>query len=138
MCGIAATVDVDEAAVFARLFAPLRHRGPDESRAIDAGRARLGCHRLAIVDAAGGRPPLPSSDGGRLPRFHGGIYKHRALRDEFRGYRFRTETDGEVIFPVVAAEGPQGLRRLRGMFAFVLVDLARGGFLAGRGPPGST
>ena len=136
MCGIAATVDVDEAAVFARLFAPLRHRGPDESRAIDAGRARLGCHRLAIVDAAGGRQPLPSSDGRRLLVFNGEIYNHRALRDEFRGYRFRTETDGEVIFPVVAAEGPQGLRRLRGMFAFVLVDLASGDFLAARDPLG--
>src|SRR3990172_11204613 len=91
MGGIAATVDVDGAAVFARLFAPLGHRGPDESRAIDAGRARLGCHRLAIVDAAGGRQPLPSSDGRRLLVVNGEIYNHRALRDEFRGYRFRTD-----------------------------------------------
>jgi asparagine synthase (glutamine-hydrolysing) len=136
MCGIAATVGVGDAAVFARLFAPLRHRGPDDSHAVEAGRVRLGCHRLAIVDAAGGRQPLSDRDGRRLLVFNGEIYNHRALRDEFRDYPFRTATDGEVIFPVLEAEGPRGLRRLRGMFAFVLADLATGDFLAARDPLG--
>lgn len=136
MCGIAATIDIDDSTLFTRLFSALRHRGPDESNSVCSGRVRLGCHRLAIVDPDGGRQPITSSDGRRVLVFNGEIYNHRSLRDEFCGYDFRTQTDGEVIFPLVERDGPGGLIRLRGMFAFVLVDLATGDFLAARDPFG--
>jgi asparagine synthase (glutamine-hydrolysing) len=136
MCGIAATVGIGDPAVFGRLFGAIRHRGPDESGALEAGRARLGCHRLAIVDPEGGRQPLVSADGRRLLVFNGEIYNHRALRDEFRGYGYRSGSDGEVLFPLLEREGPAGLRRLRGMFAFVLYDQATGEALAARDPFG--
>ncbi|MBM3221190.1 MAG: asparagine synthetase B [Candidatus Rokubacteria bacterium] len=136
MCGIAATTGIADAAVFDALFAPLRHRGPDGSHRLEDRGVRLGCHRLAIVDPVGGRQPLMSADGRWVLVFNGEIYNHRALREQFRRYAFRTETDGEVLFPLIAEAGPQGLSRARGMFAFVLVDLASGGFIAARDPLG--
>lgn len=136
MCGIAATVGIGDPAVFERLFGAIRHRGPDQSGSLDAGRTRLGCHRLAIVDPEGGRQPLVSPDGRRLLVFNGEIYNHRALRREFSGYGYRSESDGEVLFPLLERQGPAGLCRLRGMFAFVLYDQVTGEVLAARDPFG--
>ena len=132
MCGIAATVGIGDPGVFGRLFGAIRHRGPDQSGTLEVGRARLGCHRLAIVDPEGGQQPLVSPDGRRLLVFNGEIYNHQALRHEFFGYGYRSESDGEVLFPLLERQGPAGLRRLRGMFAFVLYDQVTGETLAAR------
>jgi asparagine synthetase B (glutamine-hydrolysing) len=65
------------------------------------------------------------------------IYNYKELRQELAaaGTRFRTATDTEVILAVYARWGIDGLKRLRGMFAFALWDdnakgllLARDGF----------
>jgi asparagine synthase (glutamine-hydrolysing) len=136
MCGIAATVGIGDRAVFERLFGAIRHRGPDQSGALEAGRIRLGCHRLAIVDPQGGQQPLVSPDGCRVLVFNGEIYNYRALRRELGAYGYRSQSDGEVLFPLLERQGPQGLRRLRGMFAFVLHDQVTGQTLAARDPFG--
>ncbi|MBF0311035.1 MAG: asparagine synthetase B [Magnetococcales bacterium] len=134
MCGIAATIGIPDPVVFERLFTPLAHRGPDGHGMAERGNLRLGSHRLAIV---GDSHPLPLQDGkGRVLAFNGEIYNHRELRREFEGYPFRTGSDGEVLFPLLARDGWQGLRRLRGMFAFVLADFETGAFLAARDPYG--
>lgn len=136
MCGIAATIGIDGSSVFETLFGAIAHRGPDESGKIDLPAIQIGTHRLSIVGESRLALPLCSADGRWALAFNGEIYNYRALRQQFPGYSFRTETDGEVIFPLLAHEGPMGLRRLRGMFAFVLVDLASGDFLAARDPYG--
>lgn len=136
MCGIAAALGIRDPEVFRALFGVLGHRGPDESGMAEHGDLRLGMHRLSIVGESGMTLPLASRDGRWLLVFNGEIYNHRSLRDEFRDYPFRTGSDGEVLFPLIAREGPRGLDRLRGMFGFVLVDLDSGNFLAARDPFG--
>ena len=136
MCGIAAAIGIANASIFASLFGALGHRGPDQSGIVEAGDIRIGMHRLSIVGAERIGLPL-GDDTGRLRLvFNGEIYNHRDLRRAFADYPFQTETDAEVLFPLLAREGKAGLKRLRGMFAFVLVDLDSGDFLAARDPFG--
>ncbi|MBF0175905.1 MAG: asparagine synthetase B [Magnetococcales bacterium] len=135
MCGIAATIGIRDADTFTTLFGALGHRGPDESGSAEGEGIHIGMHRLAIVGRVG--DPLPLCGQGRwVLAFNGEIYNHQALRREFADYPFRTRSDGEVIFPLLARDGLAGLQRLRGMYAFILADLAGGDWVAVRDPYG--
>lgn len=106
----------------------IRHRGPDaEGKFVEDGIA-LGHRRLSIIDVTEqGNQPLYSADGNLVLVFNGEIYNFREIRAELQalGYRFRTETDSEVLIYGYAAWGEKLLDRLRGMFAFVLWDRKR-------------
>ena len=61
----------------------------------------------------------------RVVVFNGEIYNYQELKPrlESLGYQFRTRSDTEVIWAAIDAWGiDQGLRSLRGMFAFALYD----------------
>src|SRR3546814_19588547 len=60
--------------------------------------------------------------------YNGEIYNFRELRAEleYRGHRFRTSGDTEVIIAAWRQRGPDCLSRLNGMFAFAIHDHARG------------
>jgi asparagine synthase (glutamine-hydrolysing) len=146
MCGIAALFAYGSAAQPADL-AELRSirdrmakRGPDgtgEWVSAD-GRVALGHRRLSIIDlrAVADQPML--HEGRLCLVFNGEIYNYRALREELKqkGHTFRTESDTEVILQLYDREGPDCVKRLRGMFAFALYDPARGGVLLARDPLG--
>ena len=94
--------------------------------------------RLRIVDAARGVQPQVSFDERYLVSFNGEIYNHSALRGELEalGVRFRSECDTEVVANALRVWGSAGIKRLSGMYAFVVVDTATGAFLAARDPFG--
>jgi asparagine synthase (glutamine-hydrolysing) len=56
--------------------------------------------------------------------FNGEIYNYRELRENAaqRGYRFQTKSDTESILATYALDGVVGISKLRGMFAFALMD----------------
>jgi asparagine synthase (glutamine-hydrolysing) len=78
-----------------------------------------------------------SKDGLTLV-YNGELYNFRELRADLkaRGACFTTESDTEVVLEAWRAWGPQGLRRFRGMFAFVLADEATGTLVLARDPLG--
>jgi asparagine synthase (glutamine-hydrolysing) len=133
MCGIAGGFSfatgsdpVDQAAV-ARLNEWQRRRGPDGVGlwASTDERVVLGHRRLAIIDTgAGGIQPMTDITGRWVITFNGEIYNYRELRLELerQGRAFATNSDTEVLINVVAEWGEAGLKKLRGMFAFVLWD----------------
>jgi len=137
MCGIAGIVNVtgrpvDEALLRA-MTTVQAHRGPDGEGIVCRGAAGLGHRRLAIIDLATGDQPMASDDGAIRIVFNGEIYNFRELRRELesRGARFRTTSDTEVILKAYEAYGPGCVSRLRGMFAFAILDeRARRLFLA--------
>jgi asparagine synthase (glutamine-hydrolysing) len=139
MCGIGGHFGRPVAApVRVRMLDALRARGPDAQHivAFDA-RGRIAdaslpadvalVHaRLSIIDP---RPvsdqPMASDDGTLWLCYNGEVYgwqdEARAL--EARGMRFRTRSDTEFILRAYEAYGIDGmLARLRGMFAFALLD----------------
>ncbi len=113
----------------AEMLARLEHRGPDGTDARRVGRSWLGHTRLSIVDLLCGDQPLRDEAGRRYVVCNGEIYNHDALRDELDG-PFLTASDSEAALHA-SADGPEGVARLTGMFAFCVAD-TDGGFLAAR------
>lgn len=116
-------------------------RGPDGSGLWVAADRRVGLahRRLAIIDlSAAGAQPMSSADGLLTVTFNGEIYNYRELRAELEqaGVRFRSHTDTEVLLHLYRRQGPDMVRRLRGMYAFALWDEARQGLLLARDPFG--
>jgi asparagine synthase (glutamine-hydrolysing) len=135
VCGIVAIHDplpddVPAADLGARMLARLRHRGPDGRGERTVADTWLGHRRLSIVDLETGDQPIGDLRAERWVVCNGEIYNHRRLRDDL-DWPFRTRSDSEVALAAVSARGPDGVRLLHGMFAFV-VATARGQVVAAR------
>jgi asparagine synthase (glutamine-hydrolysing) len=148
MCGIAGiigtrpgtTVDAD---LLARMNQVQRHRGPDDgdqyvtppNGPIQAG---IAMRRLSIIDLAGGHQPMANEDETVRIVFNGEIYNHAALRSELeaKGHRFATRSDTEAILHGYEEWGGDVVHRLRGMFAFAIIDERRGEAFLARDPVG--
>ncbi|HYW76107.1 MAG TPA: asparagine synthase (glutamine-hydrolyzing) [Gammaproteobacteria bacterium] len=146
MCGIAAIFEyrnrnaVDQAALM-RVRERMHSRGPDGAGSWLDGTGCLGLahRRLAIIDLTEqAAQPMQDESGRYVIVFNGEIYNYRALREELkaRGRRFRTRSDTEVLVNAIAEYGPEGLEKLRGMFAFALWDNDEQSLLLARDPYG--
>ncbi len=129
MCGIAGIINYHQQPVrepqLQHMMDCMRHRGPnDEGTFIDQSLG-FGFVRLSIIDlSAAGHQPMRSEDGRYTLIFNGEIYNYIELRAELKqlGYRFRTQTDTEVLLTAYRAWGKDMLDRINGMFAFVVYD----------------
>jgi asparagine synthase (glutamine-hydrolysing) len=134
MCGFAGFVDragatADPASALRAMASTLARRGPDDERVAfdEATRVGLAFRRLAILDLSdAGAQPMRSACGRYDVVFNGEIYNHAELRAAFGGAgAFRGRSDTEAMLAAISALGmPAALDRLRGMFAFALVDRA--------------
>lgn len=132
MCGIIGQVS-DKAISHERFCLrrdTLQHRGPDGSgaRFLQHDTIALGHTRLAFFDLSEkGAQPMPDSVGQVWVTFNGEIYNFKELRAELStlGCTFETQADTEVILQGYKAWGIKVVDRLKGMFAFGLLDLAR-------------
>ncbi|HEX4900633.1 MAG TPA: asparagine synthase (glutamine-hydrolyzing) [Pyrinomonadaceae bacterium] len=131
MCGIAGIVSHDPESKVAAMLETIEHRGRDDhgvwtSALANSGqRICLGHRRLSIIDtSAAGHQPMFSADGRYAITFNGEIYNYRELREQlkFKGHKFTTQTDTEVLVAAFAEWGTDCLPRLNGMFAFGIWD----------------
>ena len=147
MCGIngiyaySASAPPVDAAELVRTRDHMSARGPDADGSwLSAdGRVGLGHRRLAIIDLSpGGAQPMATPDGTLIVTFNGEIYNYLELRAalEAKGRVFRSRSDTEVLLQLYAEEGPQMVRRLRGMFAFAIWDAAKRSLFLARDPYG--
>jgi asparagine synthase (glutamine-hydrolysing) len=119
----------------------VRHRGPDDSGTYvdDKCGVALGHNRLSIIDLTqGGHQPMVNRENGDVLTFNGEIYNFRELRRclEAKGYRFRSESDTEVLLFAFAAWGTECIHRIRGMFAFAIWRPTQGALFLFRDPMG--
>ncbi len=143
MCGVAGifayhyAANPVDGAELRRIRDHMAARGPDGAADWFGGEGRvgLGHRRLAIIDlspeAAG---PMATADGQVVISFNGEIYNYRELRAalEGEGARFRTHSDTEVLLELYRRRGTAMFGELRGMYAFVLWDAAKGAMLLAR------
>ncbi|SFQ37005.1 asparagine synthase (glutamine-hydrolysing) [Amycolatopsis arida] len=120
-----------------------RHRGPDETDTWADGEVVYGFNRLAFIDLERSHQPLtwgpPEAPTRYTLNFNGEIYNYRELREELareHGATFATEGDGEAIVAAYHYLGPDAVRRLRGMFAFLIWDAERRVVFGARDPFG--
>ena len=136
MCGISGIFRSDGGPVDAQRVVTMRDamvpRGPDGFGLSQGPGFALGHRRLAIIDLSeAGSQPMGNEDGTIQIVFNGEIYNFDELRPalEAAGHRFRSRTDTEVLIHGYEMWGLESLlKRIRGMFAFALVD-TRGGAL---------
>ena len=127
MCGIGAILDPAGTSgqhAAERMVEALRHRGPDGEALRRIGPVALAHTRLAIIDVAGGDQPLDSEDRRVTAIVNGEIYNHRAMREQLEqhGHRWTTNSDSEVVVHAYEEHGVDCVRRLNGIFAFVIWD----------------
>jgi asparagine synthase (glutamine-hydrolysing) len=132
MCGICGAIGFDSKetgeVVVRRMLAAIVHRGPDEEGILIASPVVAGARRLSIIDLTGGSQPVWNETGTLAVLYNGEIYNFRELRGELEvsGHRFRTNSDTEVIVHAYEQWGENCAAKLRGMFAFAIVEMPQG------------
>ena len=146
-------------AIVKSMLAALEHRGPDGEGFARVTPSRveqwkegpiplpdhgnrcltLGHRRLSIFDqSAAGHQPMGFADDSLVCVYNGEVYNFLELRAELvrHGYRFRSETDTEVLLAAFHRWGPSAVQRLRGMWAFLIYDRRSDVLFASRDPVG--
>ncbi len=105
----------------------MTYGGPDDAGTYldpDTGVA-LGHRRLSILDLSPlGHQPMCDDTGNVWITYNGEVYNFHEIRADLEkaGYRFRSNSDTEVMIKAYDAWGLDAVKRFRGMFAFALWD----------------
>ncbi len=125
MCGILGKSGFTELSKFKIALDKISHRGPDGFGIwqSDDDQVTFGHRRLAILDL---------SDTGKQPMhyehltitYNGEIYNFLELRTELRnkGYKFKSESDTEVILAAYLEWGDECFKKFNGMWALAIWD----------------
>ncbi len=107
----------------------LYHRGPNQSSnwLNSEKNVFLAHRRLSINDlTSNGIQPMKSNSGRYVIIFNGEIYNFLDLKKNYtpKDYNFKSSSDTEVLLALIEKHGIyESLKKLNGMFAFVLYDL---------------
>jgi asparagine synthase (glutamine-hydrolysing) len=132
MCGICGVFHPDRSERVSRdalalMSRQIAHRGPDDDGFFVEENVGLAMRRLSIIDLQTGHQPISNEDQTIWIVYNGEIYNHLEIRQELesRGHRYGTKSDTETIVHLYEQYGDDGVRHLRGMFAFAIWDLSR-------------
>ncbi|MEK7608660.1 MAG: asparagine synthase (glutamine-hydrolyzing) [Patescibacteria group bacterium] len=115
----------------------LKHRGPDGAANFISKNKNVGLsqRRLAIIDLSPEAAcPMTNEDGTVWITFNGEIYNFQELREDLlkKGHTLKTHGDTETILHGYEEYGTDVVKRLNGMFAFVIWDEKREVLFAAR------
>ncbi len=116
-----------------QMAATLRHRGPDWSGIYSDEKAILAHERLSIVDVEHGAQPLIDGKTGSVLCVNGEIYNHVQLRKKLKKeHDWHTKSDCEIILYLYEEYGPEFVKMLSGIFAFIIYDKKKGEYYVAR------
>lgn len=141
MCGIAGILSTEHNNSLLKIIGimteSMSHRGPDGNNIFQDGPMVLGHRRLAVIDKSEmSAQPMIDPSGRYVLVFNGTIYNFRELKKELTGYPFKSQGDTEVILAAYTTWGKECVKRLKGMFAFAIWDIAEQSFFLARDPLG--
>ncbi len=103
-----------------------RHRGPDEDGIFLEKNCGLSHVRLSVIDLSTGSQPIVRRENRRHCAIvlDGEIYNMRECRRELesKGVSFETKSDTEIVLAGYMKEGKDFVKKLNGVFAFVIWD----------------
>lgn len=136
MCGFVGFTNYikDDGTVINAMMDKIVHRGPDSAGFYTDADIALGFRRLSIIDLSEGNQPMFNEDGSLVLVFNGEIYNFKDLRQELeaQGHTFANNSDSEVLLHGYEQWGEDLVKRLRGMFAFVIYNKADGSVFGAR------
>lgn len=138
MCGIAGFAtnrpEAWASTTIERMVERLVHRGPDDKGVLVSNSVALGMRRLSIIDVDHGRQPITTNDGALSIVYNGEIYNYQDIKSDLErlGWSFKTNSDTETLLLAYQAWGIKCLDRLRGMFAFSILDHRDGSLFIAR------
>ncbi len=130
MCGIAGIYNYHSLETSSQehyvkgMLSVIRHRGPDETGLYLGNNVSLGSVRLSIVDLSTGQQPLSDESGNYWIVYNGEVFNYLELRSDLekKGFRFKTQSDTEVVVQMYALYGAKCLQYFNGQFAFSIWD----------------
>ena len=126
MCGFAGFTNniKDDGSVLKLMMNRIVHRGPDSDGVYLDDNIALGFRRLSIIDLSEGDQPMFNEDKSLVLVFNGEIYNYKDLRAELldAGHKFSNNSDSEVLLHGYEQWGEDLVKKLRGMYAFVIFD----------------
>ena len=110
--------------VLVKMLGRIKHRGPDESGIYSSPDIAIGNVRLSIIDILSGQQPLSNASGDIWIAYNGEVFNYIELREELlnKGYKFKTQSDTEVIVLLYEEYGIDFINKLNGQFAIALWD----------------
>jgi asparagine synthase (glutamine-hydrolysing) len=139
MCGIAGIINLNKKPVSAdilkKMTDQISHRGPDDEGMWIENNVGIGHRRLKILDLSSfGHQPMISSNNRWILSYNGEIYNYKELRKELvdNGFKFKSQTDTEVVLYSLVNWGEDAFIRFNGMFALALWDRQKKIMLLGR------
>ena len=101
-----------------------KHRGPDFTDVYLDSTVCLGHNRLAIIDLdSKSNQPFISNDKNLILVYNGEIYNFQELKKQLSSsYKFKTESDTEIIIAAYQNWGIEMVYKFNGMFSFALWD----------------
>lgn len=115
--------------------AKISHRGPDNQGVYSKNKVGMGHARLSIIDLSdNANQPFESIDQNYKIIFNGEIYNFLEIKTELlkNGIKFRTSSDTEVLLNSFIYWGEKCIKKLNGMFAFVIYDIKKNEVFVGR------
>lgn len=126
MCGFVGFTNYikDDGTVLENMMNRIVHRGPDSAGKFTDENTALGFRRLSIIDLKEGDQPMFNEDGSLVLVFNGEIYNFKQLREELvrHGHTFTNNSDSEVLLHGFEQWGEGLVKKLRGMFSFVIYN----------------
>jgi asparagine synthase (glutamine-hydrolysing) len=131
MCGINILVTKENHSQLSKSISKMNdsiiHRGPDDDGIFIHDQVALGMRRLSIIDLVSGNQPILSENKNIIIVFNGEIYNYKEIQQNLidNGFKFKTNSDTEVILKGYEFYGIDILKKLNGMFAFAIYDISK-------------
>jgi asparagine synthase (glutamine-hydrolysing) len=128
MCGISGIINKNKNKVNKRELKNINdlisHRGPDDEGFFFEKNFAFGHRRLSILDlSSDGHQPMHYLDKYTIT-YNGEVYNYLEIKEELLdfGYRFKSNTDTEVILASYDKWGQECVNKFNGMWAFAIHD----------------
>jgi asparagine synthase (glutamine-hydrolysing) len=134
MCGIFGAIHLnnnnhDNKNEISELIELFRYRGPNQKGTYIDKKVSFAHVRLSIIDLSkSASQPMMDIEEENVIIFNGEIYNYEEIKKEliYLGYKFKTNSDTEVIIAAIKEYGESAVLKFNGMFAFAVYSKKTG------------